>query len=127
MGKILIVEDEIDTAKVIEKRFITAGFKTLVAFDAYNATALLRKEKPELVILDLMLPAGGGITVLKNLRSFSDRRDVPVLVLTASSDKVYIKEVMDIGVEAFLSKPYDPDVLIETAKDLIHGGRGNND
>jgi DNA-binding response OmpR family regulator len=122
MGRILIVEDEVDTAKMIEKRILSAGFKTAVVGDTYSATAFLRKEKPALVILDLMLPGGGGMTVLKNMRAFSARKKVPVLVLTAMKDEEYIKNLETIGIKAFLRKPYDPEVLIDMIRGLVDMG-----
>lgn len=119
MPKILIIEDEHDVAKVVSKRLSDAGFESVVAGDAYRGVELAHKEKPDLIILDLMLPAGGGIGALKNIRGSSHTANIPVVVLTGMQDAAYKKNILDQGVEAYLEKPYDAQELIETIKGVL--------
>lgn len=119
MSKILIIEDEYDVVKVVSKRLSDAGFETVVAGDAYQGVDLAHKEKPDLIILDLMLPAGGGIKVLKDIRISSHTAYIPVVVLTGMQDAAYKKNILDQGVEAYLEKPYDAEELIETIKSIL--------
>jgi len=119
MKKILIIEDEVDTAKVLAKRVGGAGYDVSMAYDAYGGLAALRKEQPDLILLDLMLPAGGGISVLENMTLSGGGREVPVIVLTASKDERFKDKVLKIGVEAFMEKPYDPEELLSTIKKVL--------
>ncbi|MFH1413730.1 MAG: response regulator transcription factor [Candidatus Omnitrophota bacterium] len=119
MDKILIIEDEQDTAKVLIKRLSVEGFSICVASDAYRGLELTLKERPDLIILDLMLPAGGGLSVLKNIRASNYSQTIPVVVLTGINDEVYKQQVLDEGVEAYLEKPYDHHTLIATIKNIL--------
>jgi len=119
MSKILIIEDDFDVAKVLKKRLSKSSFETLVAEDGYHGIELAHKEKPDLIILDLKLPAGGGLGVLKGLRSSLHTKHIPVLVLTAMKDEEYKKKTLEKGVDAYLEKPYDPAVLLDTIKNIL--------
>src|SRR4030043_1008903 len=114
MSKILIIEDEPDTAKVVAKRLTQSSFEVVVAIYAYEGVKFVHKERPDLVILDLMLPAGGGLSVLKNMRMTAEIRYIPVVVLTGIKNEDYKQQILNEGVEAYLEKPYEPDVLIST-------------
>jgi DNA-binding response OmpR family regulator len=119
MAKILIVEDEVDITILIRKRLQDEGFEVVAAVDAYEGTRAAHREKPDLVILDLMLPVGGGLAVLKNIRASAEIREIPVVVLTGIKDEQYKKQVLGEGVEAYLEKPYEPQQLIDTIRKLI--------
>ena len=117
--KILIVEDEADAARVLVKRLETNGFDVVVAVDAYQGTAFINNEHPDLVILDLMLPAGGGLSVLKNIKGRPKVAYIPIVILTGMKDGDIKKEVIDSGVDAYLEKPYDADILISTINKIL--------
>lgn len=119
MKKILIVEDEHDVARVVSKRLLEEGFDVVVAADAYQAIEFTHKEKPDLVVLDLMIPAGGGIFFLKKIRLSVHSRLIPVVVLTGIEDEEYKQNILDVGVDAYLEKPYDPAVLIKTIREVL--------
>ena len=119
MATILIVEDEVDAVTLLTKRLSKNGFEILSAGDVSGSIELLQKEKVDLVILDLMLPAGGGVTVLKSLRGDKRTSGIPVVVLTATRSPGYKQKVLDEGVDAYLEKPYDPVELISTIQNLL--------
>jgi DNA-binding response OmpR family regulator len=119
MAKILIVEDDLDALKLLSKRILNEGHEALAAKDAYQGTVLLRKENPDLVLLDLMMPAGGGIQVLKNMRQSTQIGHTPVIVLTAVGDENYKRMVMDMHIEAYINKPYDPEKLMKVVNDIL--------
>ena len=119
MSKILLIEDDMDAQKVIGKRLTSAGFEVVFANDGYQGTALAHKEKPDLVILDLMMPAGGGLSVLKNIRSSMHTNSTPVVILTGLKDTEYKKKVVAEGISAYFEKPYDPAELIETINNIL--------
>ena len=117
--RILIVEDEVDVAKVVKKRLSEHGFQGIIAVDGYQGVELAHKERPDLIILDLMLPAGGGLSVLKKIRIATNTMDIPVIVLTGIQDEKYKQQVLDEGVDAYMEKPYEASELIETIKKIL--------
>lgn len=114
--RILIIEDEPAIAKVLAKRFIVSGFEVRHAADATYGIQEAHQFKPDLILLDLMLPAGGGFFVLSALRESINLSLIPVIVLTGMAGEDYKKKVMELGVEAYLQKPYDPEHLIAEVK-----------
>ena len=119
MPRILIVEDEVDAAMLLGKRLSKNGFDILIANEVSGSIELLQREKIDLMILDLMLPAGGGVTVLKSLRGDKRTSGIPVVVLTATHSPGYKQKIMGEGVEAYMEKPYDSAELVKTIKGLL--------
>jgi len=111
MKKILIVEDEVDLVKALQMRLADWKHETVVAIDAYEGTKLAMDQKPDLIILDLMLPAGGGISTLKNIRNSSKVRFIPVIILTGMKDEAVKRRVIELGVSAYIEKPYKDEDL----------------
>lgn len=119
MSKILIVDDDHDILKQLGLKLSKEKYEVVYAVDAYDAVQKTRKEKPDLIILDLMLPAGGGLTALKNIRLMPVGSLIPVVVLTGTKDQELKKKIRQAGVEAFMEKPYDYRVLSETIKNIL--------
>ncbi len=119
MAKILVIEDEGDLAKVLKKRLTSSGFEVIISLDAYQGIEAAHKEKPDLIILDLMMPAGGGQTVLKNLKISKDTMSIPVVVITGTKNEELKNEILAQGVEAYLEKPYDSEELIKIIKKIL--------
>ena len=124
MAKILIVEDNYDTAKMLEKRVSDWGFDAMLAYDTDSAIALVSREKPDLVLLDLMLPAGGGELVLSKIRTSPATKGTPVIVISAITDEECMRTVEKMGISAYIQKPYEPDKLLATIREaLAEGGK----
>src|SRR5438128_1283907 len=118
MKKILIVEDEQDMAKVIAKRLSAAGYETRVAFDALQGIAEAHKQ-PDAIVLDLLLPAGGGLSILQRLRESSNTRGIPVFVVTGNQDNEMKKKVLEAGVQGYFEKPFDFDQMLARISERI--------
>lgn len=119
MHTILIIEDELDLAQIMKKRLTTAGYEVIVANDGYFGTKMAHEKKPDLVILDLMLPGGHGLLVLKNLRFAADTTAIPVIVTTGMKDEVYKQKVVAEGVSGFFEKPFDIDRLLLAIRETL--------
>ena len=119
MKKILIVEDEFDVSKVLKKRLTDANFEVMVALDGYQGIQMALKNTPDLMILDLMLPAGGGLGVLKAIKTSTHTKFMPVVVLTGMSNEEYKKKVLEHGIDAYVEKPYVPEELLSTIRKLL--------
>ncbi|MDP8299623.1 MAG: response regulator [Candidatus Tantalella remota] len=119
--KILIIEDEYDTAKVLARRMTDNGFDVVMAYDSESGKHLVVKESPDLILLDLMLPPDGGESVLAQIRMNEASKDIPVVVLTGIEDDECKRMIGKMGVSAYLTKPYNSDEL----RDLVNKALGN--
>ena len=121
MKKILVVEDDKDIAFALGTRLRAAGFVPTHAYDALVGVSQARKETPDLVLLDLMMPAGGGLKVAERLRAMGPTATVPVIFLTASKDPELRAAAMAYGPHAFIEKPYDPMELLAVIHEALAG------
>lgn len=116
--KILIVDDDRNLVDGLRRRLWKRGYSAVFCEDAAFAMTTVRRERPDLVILDVGLPAGGGGAVLTRLRSTDEFRTIPVLVLTGGPEKLR-REFFEYGADAFLSKPADFEELERTIQTLL--------
>lgn len=120
MGKkILIIEDEKDISNLLTARLHNAGYEIAAAIDATQGIQMIHREKPDLIILDLMLPAGGGLLVLESLSKSSKVRYVPVVVLTGIQDEEYKKRVLTYNIDAYFEKPYNAEQLLKKINEIL--------
>ena len=119
MATILVVEDELDVQKVVAKRLTSRGFTVHCASDGYQAVQKAHKIAPDLIVLDLQLPAGDGLSVLRKLRISDSTKKTHIVVLTGMTNEMYKQSVLTEGVDAYLQKPYDSQVLIETIDKIL--------
>ena len=119
MQKILLIEDErlhrITAAKILSD----SGYKVIIAEDGCQGFDFALEYRPSVIILDLGLPAGGGLMVLKRMKDSVYTRNIPVIVLTAMQNQKYKSEVLDVGVEAFLEKPCPENILLSTIQEVL--------
>jgi DNA-binding response OmpR family regulator len=117
--RVLIIEDEAELCRLISARLRSAGYQTHLAPDGMTAIQAAQSNRPDLVILDLMLPAGGGLGVLKRLRMSVKTNTIPVLILTGITDDSKRREVLAEGADSYLQKPYEPTALLEEVDRLV--------
>ena len=111
MKKILIVEDDQSIAKALASRLKNAGYEVNIAPDALTGLEVALKTLPDLVILDISLPAGNGFTVAERIQSLIPTA-TPLIFLTASNQPGLRDKAKELGAEAFFHKPYDADDLL---------------
>jgi len=114
--KILIVDDDPDLRQAMRLRLRANHYDTVNASDGYSAIAQAYKEHPDLIILDLGLPAGDGFVVLERLQRDDKLSTIPVIVLTASDPESTEQSVFDAGASAFFQKPADNTELLEVIR-----------
>jgi len=117
---ILIVEDDRNIAALVETYLERAGYATLVARDGLRALELARQGRPQLVVLDLMLPGLDGWEVCRELRRVSD---VPILMLTAREEETDRIVGFSIGADDYVVKPFSPRELVERVKAILRRAR----
>ena len=121
--KILIADDDPDLVEILQDRLGLAGYETATAFEGIRVIELANKWSPDLILLDLKMPAGTGQLTLKSLRKRSETKTIPVIVLTALQGGTLEKEVRDEGADDFLQKPFDVNVLLQRIATLLQKGR----
>ena len=118
--KILVVDDDTDLVRGLVIRLRHAGYDVVFASDGYSAVAMSRREEPDLIILDLGLPAGNGFSVLQRLRNLIAPVALkPVIVLTAWDPLENEQRARAAGANLFLQKPVENDVLLTAIADLL--------
>lgn len=111
-NKILIVEDDNDMVRALGVRLKAQGYSLVVANDAISAISTARKEKPDLIVLDLGLPAGDGFVVMERLKGLPDLLLVPIIVVSARDPQMNEPLALQAGAHAFFQKPFEAAELL---------------
>lgn len=125
--KILIVDDDADLRQALRLRLRANRYDTINAGDGYSAIALAYKEHPNLIILDLGLPAGDGFVVLDRLQKDDKLSSIPVIVLTARDAQSSERVALHSGASAFFQKPADNAELLEVIRATLAHPQGSAD
>ncbi|TAK74126.1 MAG: response regulator [Gammaproteobacteria bacterium] len=104
--KILIIEDDPDIVKLIACKLESAGFEVIIAPDAILGINAIFNKKPDVILLDLILPAGGGLAVIDSMMQSMHTNRIPIIVTTSIEDEEYKRKVLEKGAAAFIQKPY---------------------
>jgi DNA-binding response OmpR family regulator len=117
--KILVVDDEVDLVRTIQFSLELEGYKVLVSYNGEDALAQARKENPDLILLDIMLPKLDGYKVCRLLKFDEQYKHIPILMMTAKTqekDKLMGKET---GANEYITKPFDMEELMEKIKEYL--------
>ena len=109
---ILVVDDEKDIVELMRYNLVQAGFRVVSAFDGQQALDLARRERPDLVVLDLMLPTLPGTEVARLLRQEEKTRSIPIVMLTARGSEVDRIVGFELGADDYVVKPFSPRELV---------------
>jgi phosphate regulon transcriptional regulator PhoB len=121
---ILVVEDEPDIRKLVQYNLVQERFKVLEAEDGEQALKILQREKPNLVILDLMLPGLSGLELCKLLRERPQTAQLPILMLTAKAGEADKVVGLEIGADDYLSKPFSPREMVARVRAILRRTEG---
>jgi two-component system alkaline phosphatase synthesis response regulator PhoP len=117
--KILIVEDEQDILQLVKHYLEKEGFRPVTAMSGLEALKKVKEDKPDLVVLDLMLPEMDGLEVCKRLRSVPDTAMLPILMLTAKAEESDTIVGLELGADDYVTKPFSPKALVARVKALL--------
>lgn len=117
--KILLVDDEVEIVDMIKIRLEASGYKVLTAYEGSEALDKAHREKPDLIILDLMLPEIDGYKICRMLKSDKKYRPIPIIIFTARAQENDKKLGEEAGADAYIVKPFEPQALLGKIKALL--------
>jgi len=120
--KIILVEDEEDIAALIKLQGEMAGYKVHVEVDGLNGYRTIEKERPDLVILDVMLPGLSGLDVCRKMKNHPELRGIPVIIISAKGDELDIVLGLELGADDYVAKPFSPKVLFSRVRAVLRRG-----
>jgi len=121
---ILVVEDDENIQQLVGYNLAKAGFHVLYADNGEQALSVIKREKPELIVLDLMLPGLNGFEVCKLVRKDPKNRNLPIVMLTAKSEENDMAAGLDLGADDYITKPFSPKILISRIKAALRRKEG---
>lgn len=123
-GKILVVDDEVHIRMLLEQTLEELEddyeVELLTAENGEEGLDCIREERPELVFLDIMMPYMNGYEVCQAVREDETLSSVKIILLTAKGQEVDRKHGLELGAERYMTKPFDPDEILEVAKNILH-------
>lgn len=114
--KILIIDDDIDSLRLTRLYFNNVGAQVITASDGLEGISKLHIHRPDLIVLDAMMPGVSGFDVCKQIRKVSN---TPVIMLTALNQEQNILQGLDAGADDYLAKPFSPEILLARARSVI--------
>ena len=113
-GKVLIIDDSLTNNVLLENVLKSADIKSIVAYNGKEALKFVEKEKPSLILLDIMMPEMDGFMFLEKIRNNKLYKDIPVIIITAKDDKESIYKAQNTGVQDFILKPIDINMVVKS-------------
>lgn len=120
MKKILIIEDDPFLSGMYQKKLKLSGFEVKVAADGKEGIEALKKDRPDLVLLDIVLPQMDGYEILKRLKEDKDLRSIPVILLTNLGQKEEVEKGLALGADAYIIKAhFTPTAVVDKVKEIL--------
>ncbi len=117
--RLLIVDDEKDLVETVAFRLKALGYEVIAAYDGQQGLDMARKENPDLIILDLMLPKIDGYKVCRMLKFDEKFKKIPIIMFSARAQENDKKMGMEVGADAYITKPFEPSALLAKIQELI--------
>ncbi len=121
--KILIIEDDRDIVEMLDYNLKEEGYETVSAFNGEQGIALAGKERPDLIILDIMLPVMDGFEVCRALKNDHSVSHIPIIILSAKSQEMDKVVGLELGADDYVTKPFSPRELIARTRAILRRGR----
>jgi len=117
--KVLLVEDNEFNRKIVRNLLAKQPYELLEAHDGEAGVAAARRDRPDVIVMDVQLPKLSGLDATRALRAEPETKDIPIIVVTSFALSGDQKKAMDAGASAYLAKPYSPRQLLETIRKMI--------
>lgn len=116
---ILVADDDRDLVTALSIRLRAAGYKVVGAYDGDEAYDVAHEQKPDLVIMDIRMPAGGGLNSTDRLKHSLSTKNIPVIFLTAFDDEEMREQARSLGCAGYFRKPFDDEEFMESIKKVL--------
>jgi len=116
MKTLLVVEDDEEIRGLLSFSLKQQGYRVLTAEEGYQALELARKEKPDLILLDILLPGLDGLEVCRALQTYEELQDVPIIMLTAKAEELDVVLGLELGADDYVTKPFSVRELLSRVK-----------
>lgn len=123
-ARILAVDDSPTILAMLEEILVSAGYEVLTAEDGAEALESARNERPDLILLDVMLPKLDGYRVCRLLKFDQKYKEIPIIMLTAKTEEQSVATGLRTGADQYLTKPVEPERLLEAVSDELARVRG---
>ncbi len=118
-GRILVVDDEIYIVHILDFSLGMEGYEVVTALDGEQALERVAEQKPDLIVLDIMMPKLDGYETCKALKSQPETKDIPVILLSAKGRNVDQKTGFEVGADDYITKPFSPRKLVERINAIL--------
>ncbi len=119
----LLIEDEEDIASLIKLQAELAGYKVHVEADGLNGYMAIEKERPDIIVLDIMLPGLNGLDVCRKVKNNPDLKNIPIIIISAKSEELDVVLGLELGADDYVAKPFSLKVLFSRAKAVLRRGQ----
>lgn len=121
--KILLIEDQKDIAELIKLQAEFNDYKIVIENDGLNGYIAAEREKPDIIVLDIMLPGLNGLDVCRKVKSNPELKDIPVIMISAKSEEVDVVLGLELGADDYVTKPFSPKILFSRIKAVLRRGK----
>ena len=120
---ILLIEDEEDIAALIKLQADISGYKLFVETDGINGYRAIERDRPDLVILDIMLPGQNGLDICRKMKHNPELKNIPVVIISAKNEELDVVLGLELGADDYVAKPFSPKILFSRVKAVMRRGR----
>ena len=118
--KVLVVDDYAENVELMEELLTASGYKVATAYDGDEALKKVKLDKPDLLLLDIMMPKMDGYQVCEALRSSEETKEIPIIFVTAKTEvKDWTHAIFNVGVNSYITKPINPKKLLDKVKSVL--------
>ncbi len=122
MSKVVVIDDEPFILMMIEDKLKRAGIEVVALNQSITAVEVIRKEMPDLILMDWMMPEISGLEVCRDIKADPELKDIPIFMLSAKGQEEDIKRGVESGVSKYLTKPFSPKALLEVVQEELGKG-----
>ncbi|TET64384.1 response regulator [Candidatus Aerophobetes bacterium] len=119
MKKILIADDRSEVVELVKVTLEGEGYRTIDASDGREALEKIRKEKPDLILLDIVMPKMNGFEDLREVKKDPKTKEIPIIMLTAKGQKSDQEKGKELGATGYIIKPFSPSALLERIEEIL--------
>lgn len=119
--KILIIDDEPELVKAVQIRLVASGYEAEVAYDGTSGIDKVKEVKPDLILLDIIMPKMDGYEVCKKLMADPETKEIPITIFTASQERSLEAKCRKLGITDFITKPFETTDLLNMVNEILKG------